>query len=168
MSNDENLIIFHFYNAHLRRDVYHGLCTTSDDLSESSSQSYQTQTQEGREIYVNDNDDYASSSSDVDFSQNKADYWENEDLSPNKLNTSTKDLSFSEIKDIFDDFFLSKHEKCPLFCVAIFEKCVSTKSRGSSTATTNAEVTLIQTNTCEVIKHAQLTLFRVFGHKKEW
>ena len=54
------------------------------------------------------------------------------------------------------------------FRAAVFLKRVSTKSRGSSNTTTNAEVMLIQTNTYEVIKHAQLTLFHVLGHKKFW
>ena len=47
----------------------------SDDLSESSFQSYKIQTQEGRESSVNDNDDCESASSDVDFSQNQACHW---------------------------------------------------------------------------------------------
>ena len=49
-----------------------------------------------------------------------------------------------------------------------FFKRISTKTRGSNTTTKNAEVMLIQTNTCEVIEHVQLTLFRVLGHKKVW
>ena len=49
-----------------------------------------------------------------------------------------------------------------------FLKRVSTKSRGSSTKTIHAELTLIQTNMCEVIEHTQLTFFRELGHKKEW
>ena len=47
-----------------------------------------------------------------------------------------------------------------------FLKRVSKKIRGSITTTTNAEATLIQTNTCEVIEHTQLTVFHVLGHKK--
>ena len=57
-------------------------------------------------------------------------------------------------------------EKNELFRAAVILKRVSTKNHGSSTTATNAEVMLIQTNTCEVDKHEQLTLFRVWGHKK--
>ena len=60
---------------------------------------------------MNDNYDYASTSSDVNFSQNKSEHWGNENTSPNKLNTSSKALSFTEIKEIFDDV-LSKYYKC--------------------------------------------------------
>ena len=77
MCNDEIFIIPHFDNRHLRRDLCHVSHATSDDLHESSSQSYQNQTQEGRESSLNDNDDRASPSYDVDFSQNQADHWEN-------------------------------------------------------------------------------------------
>ena len=70
MCDDEILIVSHFDNGHLRRDFCHRSCETSDDLPEPSSQSYQIQTQDGREITVNDNDDYESTSSNVDFSQN--------------------------------------------------------------------------------------------------
>ena len=52
------------------------------------------------------------------------------------------------------------------FSCGRFLKRVSTKSGGSSTTTTNAEVMLIEPNTCEVINHVQLTLFHVWGHKK--
>ena len=47
-----------------------------------------------------------------------------------------------------------------------FFKCVSTKSRGSSTTTTNTEVMLFQTDACEVIEVVQFYLFHVLGHKK--
>ena len=53
-----------------------------------------------------------------------------------------------------------------LFRAAVFQKRVATKSRGSSTTTTNAEVMWLQNHICEVIKHIQLTLFYVWGHKK--
>ena len=77
MWNDENFIFSHFNHRHLRRDFFHGSCAASNDQSESSSQSHPIQTQECRESSVNDNDDYESISSDVHFSQNQADHWEN-------------------------------------------------------------------------------------------
>ena len=38
--NDEVFLISHFDNRHLRRDACQGPCSSSDNLSESSSQSY--------------------------------------------------------------------------------------------------------------------------------
>ena len=95
--NDEKFILSHFDHRHLRRDVCHRSCASSDNQSESSSQSYPIQTQEGQESSVNDNDDHESTPSDGYFSPNQVDHWENEYVSPNKNNTSAKDLSFNEI-----------------------------------------------------------------------
>ena len=62
--------------------------------------------------------------------------------------------------------FAYKMSAQALFRAAVFFKLVSTKIRGSSTTTTNAEAMLIKTNACEVINHVQLTLFYVLGHKR--
>ena len=55
-----------------------------------------------------------------------------------------------------------------LFRAARFFLTNATKSRGSSTTTTNAEVMLLQNNICDVIKHMQFTLYCAWGHKKVW
>ena len=60
-----------------------------------------------------------------------------------------------------------EQKKVALFCTVFFLKRIATKSRGSRTTTTNAEVILIQTNMCEVIEHVQFNLFHVLGHEKE-
>ena len=53
-----------------------------------------------------------------------------------------------------------------LFRATFFVNHDAMKSHGSSTTAKNAEVTLIQTNVVEAIKHVQLTLLHELGHKK--
>lgn len=147
MSNDEIFIESHFENRHLRRDVCHGSYSSSDDISESSYSNDDTQTQE---FGSNHNEDDDSTSSVFEFSQDQADRYENEDIAQSKSNNSTKALSFSEVRDIFDEI-LSHYDKCPtnvkfaLGSIAISLKNMS-QSDGKDNGLFDKEPTLLDDN----------------------
>ena len=55
---------------------------------------------------------------------------------------------------------------CSTFPTRSFFLKVSQRRSVEEAPLQNAEVLLIQSNTCEVIDHVQFNLFRVLGHKK--